>query len=169
MKVDKLSEVAIQRKAIEEEFGPLEFVMPGDIAEARSHDPHRVWTLRSPSNDSFITNGCFDTDDLEGFYVAAKACPNDLGTVFAFDVLGFDCDDCDDEDEAEDCLSCQGTQLVFIDLQEVIKRGEVDLNSGDAIWTQRVPGGTFGEICVPSDYLNTPHSQSLPRPPWVNI
>jgi hypothetical protein len=167
--MDQLAEYAKKRKAIDEQYGPLEFVMPGDMDEVKNLNPALVWTLRAPESDSFITNGCFDTDDLEGFYKASKPCLEPLGTVFAMDVLGFDCEDCEDEEEAESCLSCQGTQLIFIDLQEVIKRGEIDISSSEAIWSQRVPGGTFGEICVPADYLNTDHSQQLPRPSWINL
>ena len=166
--MDQLVEVTAKRKSIEDKYGPLEFIMPGDIDEARNLNPAMVWTLRCPESDSFITNGCFDTDDLEGFYKASKPCLEPLGTMFAFDCLAFECMDCEDEDEAASCLSCQGAQAVYLDLQEVIKRREVDLNSADDIWSQRVPGGTFGEVCVPSDYLNTDHSRSLPRPPWIN-
>jgi hypothetical protein len=167
--MDQLVGYAEQREAIDEQYGPLEFVMPGDLDEVKNLNPALVWTLRAPENDSFITNGYFNTDDLEGFYIASKPCLEPLGTLFAVDVLGFDCEDCEDEDQAESCLSCQGTQLVFIDLQEVVKRREVNLGSAAAIWSQRVPGGTFGEICVPSDYLNTEHSRNLPRPAWITF
>jgi hypothetical protein len=167
--MDDLVKVIAKRKAIEENYGPLEFIMPGDVEEAQMQNPALIWTLRSPENDSFLTNGFFATDDVEGFYKAAKPCLEPLGTIFAEEVLGFDCEDCEDEESAEKCLSCQGSQMIYIDLQEIVARGEVDLNSGSEIWSQRVPGATFGEICVPADYLNTPHSKSLPRPHWVNL
>jgi hypothetical protein len=155
---------AAKRKQIEDLFGPLTFVLPGDADQVSELNPAFVWTLRSPEYESFITNGFFNTDDLEGFYRAAKPCLEPLGTIFALDVLAFDCEDCL-EDQDEDCQSCLGEQVLFIDLQEVISRNEIDLESEPAIWSQRVPGGTFGQICVPSDYL----INALPRPWWVSL
>jgi hypothetical protein len=163
-----LAKKAAKRKQIEDQFGPLNFVLPGDADQVRELNPAFVWTLRSPENDSILTNGFFETDDLDGFYQAARPCLEPFGTIFAFDVISIDCEDCNEGQDAV-CQSCLGEQLLFIDLQEVILRKEIDLQSDDAIWSQRVPGGTFGEICVPADYLNTEHSRSLPRPYWVSL
>lgn len=168
MDFEYLVQTLAKRKSIEDLYGPLEQVSEAEV-ETGKINPAFIWTVRSAELDSFMSNGIIPCGDLlEMYYRAAKPCLEPVDTVFAVDVLGFDCEACDDLDDPNDCLSCQGSLSIFIDIQEVISRNSIDFSDGNEIWSQRVPGGTFGEVCVPADYENSTHSRSLPRPPWVN-
>ena len=164
---DYLVKLLHERKNIEDSYGPLEIVSQEELVE-EDVSPSLIWTVKSSGLDSVISNGLIECgDQLEFYYKAAKPCLQAFESLTAIDVLGFECDDCEELEDPDECLSCQGSQNIFIDLQEVISRNEIDFSSADAIWSQRVPGGTFGEICVPADYDNSAHTRSLPRPPWL--
>jgi hypothetical protein len=165
---DQLVSVLAQRKKIEDLYGPLEQISEEEV-ESGSVNQAFIWTVRSAELDSFMSNGLIACGDLlEMYYRSAQPCLEPADTVTAVDVIGLDCDACDDLEDPEDCLSCQGSLSIFIDIQEIIKRDSIDFSSGEQIWGQRVPGGTFGEVCVPADYENSAHSRSLPKPPWLS-
>lgn len=165
---DYLVQVLAKRKQIEDLYGPLEPISE-DEAESGSVNPAFLWTVRSANLDSFLSNGLIPSGDLlEMYYKSEKPCLEPVDSVSGIDVLGFDCEACEDLEDPDECLSCQGSYNIFIDIQEVIQRATIDFTSGEQIWSQRVPGGTFGEVCVPADYENSDHSRSLPRPPWLS-
>lgn len=149
------------------EFGPFEWIgHPDDIQdEILSVDGNLLWTEREPS-DTVITNGVFHTDDVVGVYRSHRPWVLDEGAIIVASVLSFECDACHGDGD-EGCIDCAGSGLIVLDLDEIASRRTIDPNDASAIWSQRVPGGHFGEICVPDDYDSTAHSRTLPRPSWL--
>ena len=117
---------------INNDFGPFRI---WDESGAAEMDEALIWTEVYGSSYTGIQQGYFE-NETEVYYLAAQPSSDDLGaiTTDAF----FECEFCVDNDE--DCPECGGTGLILIDIKAIVRDKKVDLNSAEAIWSQRSHG-----------------------------
>lgn len=114
------------------QYGPFRVL---DATEAQEVDEGLVWTQVEGSEYVGIKQGYFENDS-DMYYLAAHACSDDHG-VITTDAF-FECEFCDDNDE--DCPECEGSRLIFIDIEAIVLEKKIDFESPEAIWSQRSPG-----------------------------
>lgn len=136
----QLVALAAEYLEFQAQYGPFRQISQ---EAAKASDSNYVWTALS-SAGRFLQNGYFEGVSTFLYFLASRPCNGPQQSRSYTTVAWVECKDCDGTElRPEGCEKCEWSGGFVFDLDQIVNSSSIDLGSEEAIWSQRVPSGSF--------------------------